>query len=64
MGRMLAELGEMSARAVQNNQRQSDKIGKGSFAYAWAFDMLPEERARCVVCRSWKTRFKLITNMP
>lgn len=46
MGRMLAELGEMSERAVSNNQRQSEKAGKGSFAYAWAFDALPEERAR------------------
>lgn len=46
MGRMLAELGEMSERAVNNNQRQSEKMGKGSFAYAWAFDALPEERAR------------------
>jgi len=48
MGRMLAELGEMSERAVSNNQRQSEKAGKGSFAYAWAFDALPEERARGV----------------
>jgi elongation factor 1 alpha-like protein len=45
---MLAELGEMSERAVSANQRASEKVGKGSFAYAWAFDALPEERARGV----------------
>jgi len=48
MGRMLAELGEMTEREVNNNQRQSDRMGKGSFAYAWAFDAMPEERARGV----------------
>ena len=46
IGRMLAELGELSERVVSQNQRQSHKMGKGSFAYAWAFDALPEERAR------------------
>lgn len=46
MGRMLELLGEMSQRTVHNNQRQSEKAGKGSFGYAWAFDALPEERAR------------------
>ena len=51
MGRMLAELGEMTEREVNNNQRQSDRMGKGSFAYAWAFDAMPEERARWVTSR-------------
>lgn len=46
MGRMLAELGELSERAVSNNQRQSEKLGKGSFAHAWALDARPEERER------------------
>lgn len=46
MGRLLADLGEMSDKAVRDNQRQSDRAGKGSFGYAWAFDALPEERAR------------------
>lgn len=48
MGRMLAELGEMSQKVVAANQRASEKMGKASFAYAWAFDALPEERARGV----------------
>jgi elongation factor 1 alpha-like protein len=48
MGRVLHELGEVSDRAVESNQRQSAKIGKGSFAYAWTFDAMDEERERSV----------------
>lgn len=46
MGRMLHELGVLSDRALESNQRQSQKIGKASFAYAWTFDATDEERAR------------------
>jgi elongation factor 1 alpha-like protein len=46
MGRVLHELGEVSDRSVEQNQRQSQKMGKGSFAYAWTFDALEEERER------------------
>lgn len=46
MGRMLAELGEMSQKLVNANERQSEKMGKSSFRYAWAFDALKEERER------------------
>ncbi|BGP24966.1 hypothetical protein JCM10295v2_003886 [Rhodotorula toruloides] len=48
MGRVLHELGETTDREVANNQRQSEKIGKGSFAYAWTFDAMDEERERGV----------------
>lgn len=48
MGKLLHELGELEDRAYQNNQRQSAKLGKGSFAYAWTFDAMPEERERSV----------------
>ena len=48
MGRLLVELGEVTERAAANNKRQSEKIGKGSFAFAWQFDAMPEERERCV----------------
>lgn len=49
MGRVLHELGETSDRSVETQQRQSAKMGKGSFAYAWTFDALDEERERCVL---------------
>lgn len=48
MGRVLHDLGETSDKEINNYQRQSDKIGKGSFAYAWTFDAMEEERERCV----------------
>ncbi|KAK4046544.1 hypothetical protein OIV83_005996 [Microbotryomycetes sp. JL201] len=48
MGRVLHDLGEVSDRSVEQNQRQSAKMGKGSFAYAWTFDALDEERERGV----------------
>jgi elongation factor 1 alpha-like protein len=46
MGRLLHEIGELSDKELVNNQRQSQRIGKGSFAYAWAFDSTKEERER------------------
>lgn len=46
MGRVLHDLGEVTDRSVEANQRQSAKIGKGSFAYAWTFDAMEEERER------------------
>lgn len=48
MGRVLHELGALSDRALAANQRGSAKIGKSSFAYAWTFDALEEERERFV----------------
>ncbi|GAA5880026.1 hypothetical protein JCM16303_004442 [Sporobolomyces ruberrimus] len=48
MGRVLHELGETEDRVVEGFQRQSAKMGKASFAYAWTFDALAEERERGV----------------
>ncbi|GAA5985456.1 hypothetical protein JCM11641_007074, partial [Rhodosporidiobolus odoratus] len=48
MGRLLHELGETSEKEVNGFLRQSEKIGKGSFAYAWTFDAMEEERERGV----------------
>lgn len=48
MGRMLLELGSLSQREYSTNERASQKIGKGSFAYAWALDSSEEERERGV----------------
>ncbi|SPO36641.1 related to translation elongation factor HBS1 protein [Pseudozyma flocculosa] len=48
MGRMLLELGTLSDREYSANERASKKIGKGSFAYAWALDSSEEERERGV----------------
>ncbi|GJN90750.1 hypothetical protein Rhopal_003764-T1 [Rhodotorula paludigena] len=48
MGRLLHELGQTTDKEINNYQRQSEKIGKGSFAYAWTFDAMEEERERGV----------------
>ena len=46
MGRLLLELGSLSDRQHSQNERASQKIGMGSFAYAWALDSSEEERER------------------
>ncbi|GAA5943787.1 uncharacterized protein JCM15063_006493 [Sporobolomyces koalae] len=65
MGRLLYELGETQERVMENYQRQSDKMGKGSFAYAWTFDAMDEERERGVTIDvaidSFQTKSKKFT---
>lgn len=48
MGKILHELGSLSDKEHTNNERASAKMGKGSFAYAWALDSSQEERERGV----------------
>jgi elongation factor 1 alpha-like protein len=46
MGRLLHEVGAVSAAAVASHARGAAAAGKASFAWAWALDERPEERAR------------------
>ena len=46
MGRLLYELGRVDEKAKVANERASNKIGKGSFSWAWQFDGTTEERER------------------
>lgn len=48
MGRLLADLKAIDSRTLEKYQREADKIGKGSFAFAWILDQGTEERARGV----------------
>lgn len=48
MGKILHQLGSLSDKEHTNNERASAKMGKGSFAYAWALDSSQEERERGV----------------
>lgn len=48
MGRLLYELGVLSEKEKMANERGSEKMGKGSFQYAWALDGTVEERERFV----------------
>ncbi|KAG2202156.1 hypothetical protein INT46_005794 [Mucor plumbeus] len=46
MGHFLYDLGQVNERTMRKFERESQKIGKGSFAYAWVLDETGEERDR------------------
>ncbi|KAJ6539040.1 EF Tu GTP binding domain-containing protein [Mycena capillaripes] len=46
MGRLLYELGRMDDRTRMANERNSSKLGKSSFSWAWGLDGTTEERER------------------
>lgn len=48
MGRLLYELGRVDEKKRTANARASEKIGKGSFSWAWELDGTLEERSRFV----------------
>ncbi|KAI3654524.1 hypothetical protein MP228_000578 [Amoeboaphelidium protococcarum] len=48
MGHLLYLLGEVDAKTMHKYERDSQKIGKGSFKYAWVMDEGSEERERGV----------------
>ncbi|MFH1788648.1 MAG: translation elongation factor EF-1 subunit alpha [Candidatus Altiarchaeota archaeon] len=48
VGRLLYELGEISEQKMKNLKAEAEKIGKGSFEFAWVMDSLKEERERGV----------------
>lgn len=61
MGRLLFDLGVIDAKTVNNLVRQSEKIGKGSFALAWIMDQTSEERSRGVTVDICATNFETKT---
>eukprot|EP00922_Rhytidocystis_sp_ex-Travisia-forbesii_P042089 GHVS01062853.1.p1 GENE.GHVS01062853.1~~GHVS01062853.1.p1 ORF type:complete len:699 (-),score=131.13 GHVS01062853.1:149-2245(-) len=58
MGRVLCELGEVSSSEIQKHHKQSQAIGKSSFAYAWVFDEGSDERQRGVTIDICVKHFK------
>lgn len=48
VGRLLYELGEVSEQKMKNLKVEAEKIGKGTFEFAWVMDSLKEERERGV----------------
>ncbi|KAI8068209.1 P-loop containing nucleoside triphosphate hydrolase protein [Gongronella butleri] len=46
MGHVLYALGHVNERTMQKYEHDSQKIGKGSFSYAWVLDETGEERDR------------------
>ncbi|PNW73613.1 hypothetical protein CHLRE_13g565750v5 [Chlamydomonas reinhardtii] len=57
MGRLLHDLGLVSAKEAHKFQRDAAAAGKGSFAWAWVLDERPEERERGVTMDVAMTRF-------
>ncbi|KEF54481.1 elongation factor 1-alpha [Exophiala aquamarina CBS 119918] len=48
MGRLLFDLKAVDQRTMEKYQKEAERIGKGSFAFAWVLDQGTEERARGV----------------
>ena len=48
MGRLLHDLGVVDQRTVDKYRKESDRLGKSSFALAWVLDQGTEERERGV----------------
>ena len=46
VGHLLYLLGEVDSRTMKKYEHESNKIGKGSFAFAWVLDATEEERSR------------------
>jgi len=46
VGRMLYELGEVSEQVMKKYKDEAEKLGKGTFEYAWVMDSLKDERER------------------
>jgi elongation factor 1 alpha-like protein len=49
MGRLLYELGRVDEKTRIANERNSSKLGKSSFSWAWQLDGTTEERERYVL---------------
>lgn len=48
MGRLLFDLKAVDERTMEKYRKEAERIGKGSFAFAWVLDQGTEERARGV----------------
>src|SRR2546430_1971305 len=48
MGRLLFDLGAVDQRTLDKYKKEAERIGKGSFVFAWVMDQGSEERARVV----------------
>lgn len=57
-GRLLYDLGDIDERSMQKLKRESQKIQKSSFAFAWAMDSSKEERERGVTMDCATNSFK------
>ncbi|KAF7456559.1 elongation factor TU GTP binding domain-containing protein [Cryptosporidium felis] len=65
MGQLFVSLGLVSEGVLRKYKKESESIGKGSFAYAWIFDDCDDERERGITinvsARTLKIEQKVIT---
>lgn len=57
MGRILCEMGEVSQKTLHKYERESKKLGKQSFMYAWVLDETGEERVRGITMDVGRAQF-------
>ncbi|KAI5949399.1 hypothetical protein KGF54_005634 [Candida jiufengensis] len=62
MGRLLFDYGIVDAKTVNKLVKESEKIGKGSFALAWIMDQTEEERNHGVTVDICATDFEVKSN--
>ncbi|KAI5959883.1 uncharacterized protein KGF55_005115 [Candida pseudojiufengensis] len=62
MGRLLFDYGIVDAKTVNKLVKESEKIGKGSFALAWIMDQTEEERNHGVTVDICATDFEVESN--
>ncbi|XP_043286328.1 HBS1-like protein [Venturia canescens] len=61
LGRLLCDLGYVPSKLMHKYQRESKKIGKQSFAYAWVLDETGEERERGITMDVGYSKFETET---
>lgn len=58
MGHLLYLQGEVTEKTIRKHERDAQKIGKASFAFAWVLDETGEERARGITMDVGVTKFE------
>ncbi|KAI7832726.1 P-loop containing nucleoside triphosphate hydrolase protein [Gamsiella multidivaricata] len=58
MGHLLYLQGEVTEKTIRKHEREAQKIGKASFAFAWVLDETGEERARGITMDVGVTKFE------
>ncbi|KIW59172.1 translation elongation factor Tu, variant 3 [Exophiala xenobiotica] len=58
MGRLLFDLKAVDQRTMDKYRKEAERIGKGSFAFAWVLDQGTEERARGVTIDIASNKFE------
>ncbi|KAG0096859.1 HBS1-like protein [Podila epicladia] len=58
MGHLLYLQGEVNEKTIRKHERDAQKIGKASFAFAWVLDETGEERARGITMDVGITKFE------